>query len=311
MSDFGSLYNSKRAVLVCIPAYNAAESLVKTVKSILGQTLKDADILIIDNQSEDETVEVAEKLKDDLDKENRVHIVVNEEGLGRIGNWNKCLDFFKKSRHEYLKLVFTGDTLENNCLEVLAATFRANRNVGMVVSGYYMHVADKASKKRSFPNTRHFTSEEALSEFVRGNWVGAPVSCMFSRRAVEPVRFMDGVPWTSDWRFYIDIASQADSVYIPDLLGNFFSKERKHFLEYSNNPSIRAEEFFIKHYVVLRLKEINANLAKICEKKLLRDEGKYLFPKLPLYEIFWLTLYKFMKHSKRIFKQPVYHRLLK
>src|SRR5688572_7130536 len=108
------LKNSQNNILVCVPAYNAANGLLGTLKSILGQTYRQFDIVIIDNRSGDDTALIAQNFKREFDVDGKVHIAVNPENIGRIGNWNKCLEIFKQTNHSYLKFVFAGDTLESN-----------------------------------------------------------------------------------------------------------------------------------------------------------------------------------------------------
>lgn len=295
--------DSQNKVLVCIPTYNAEDSLSDTIKSILHQTFKQFDVLIIDNQSTDRTVEVAQQLKSDFNIENKIHIITNEENLGRIGNWNKCVEMFRQSPHSYLKFVFTGDTLEDNCLETLVNVFQKNPGIGLVASEYHVHTANKTEKKTSFNKSIRFTPNEALKAFIRkDNWVGAPIACMFSREAIKGIKFSDGIEWVADWKFYIDIARSFDSFYINEPLSNFYAFQRKYFLRHNTDPIARAEELFIKYYVLQKLEDLNSDIAKSLRKDLYRTEGKHLFLEISFLEIFWLVIYKTVKKIRNIFK---------
>jgi glycosyltransferase involved in cell wall biosynthesis len=138
-----TLKDSKKDVLVCIPSYNAEDSIVKTIKSVLSQTYENFDLLVVDNKSTDNTVEAVQHLKKELG-DDRLYLIVNKENLGRVENWNECLRMFQSTSHKYLKFVFTGDALENTCLEKLAACFEKYPNVGFVVFKYYVHKGEDA-----------------------------------------------------------------------------------------------------------------------------------------------------------------------
>lgn len=297
------LKNSQNEVLVCIPTYNAEDAISDTVKSVLAQSFKQFDVLILDNQSTDHTVEVLEQLKRDLDTENKIHIVVNKENLGRVGNWNQCIELFKQTPHPYLKFVFVGDTLEDNCLAALVRAFQKNPGIGLVTSGYYMHIdRDKVSEKILFKETTHFTPTEALKAFIqKDNWIGALLTCMFSREAIEEVRFPDGLGWASDCKLYVDIIKRFNSLYINESLANFNVFERKYLLKNKSNPITRIEELYIKYYVLQKLEELDFDMAENLRKKLHEQEGKYLFSSFSFYDIGRLIIYKLAKYFHSLF----------
>ena len=73
------MLNGKR-VTVVLPAYNAAQTIEQTVAEIPRDVV--ADIVVVDDRSSDNTVEIAEKLD--------VQVEVHEENLGYGGNQKTC-----------------------------------------------------------------------------------------------------------------------------------------------------------------------------------------------------------------------------
>ena len=55
-----------------------------------------------------------------------------KKNLGRVGNWNRCLDLFAKSNFEYIKFVFSGDVIKPNCVEVLSKYIKKYPDVGSI-----------------------------------------------------------------------------------------------------------------------------------------------------------------------------------
>ncbi|MDO8471426.1 MAG: glycosyltransferase [bacterium] len=90
-------------VTVSIPTYNRARFIGKAVDSVLAQTYKDIEILIIDNASTDDTQKIISSFDD-----NRIKYVKNEENIGIIGNWNKCIGL---TQGQYLMILGDDDVL--------------------------------------------------------------------------------------------------------------------------------------------------------------------------------------------------------
>lgn len=294
--------NSQNRVLVCVPVYNAEDCLSDTLKSILNQTFKKFEIFVVDNCSNDNTSEVAEHFKNNFDEDNKIHIIKNKKNLGRIGNWNNCLDLFRQSDFNYLKFVFAGDTLRNNCLEKLTDVFASNSGIGLAASGYYVHsLKNKADKKVSFSKDMSFNPVEGLKAFItNSNWVGAPLACMFSKKAIEEIKFSDGIDWASDWKFYVDVTKNNNSFYINDALADFYVSKRKYYADNIASAAASAEELFVKYYTLQKLEELDSELVRKFRNNLYIAEGKHLFKNLSLIDIIWLTIYKFAKNIKNI-----------
>ncbi len=64
-------------VSVVIPTYNASPYVVETIGSVLNQTFSDFEIIVIDDHSSDNTVELVLSVKDD-----RIKLIVNSENSG-------------------------------------------------------------------------------------------------------------------------------------------------------------------------------------------------------------------------------------
>ena len=78
--------DNKPLVSVCIPAYNNEEYIAQTINNILGQSYKNIELIIVDDNSMDNTLDVIKSFTD-----KRIKVYKNESNLGMAGNWNRCL----------------------------------------------------------------------------------------------------------------------------------------------------------------------------------------------------------------------------
>ena len=106
-----------------VPCYKLAHLLGECVRSILSQTYDDFEILILDDASPDNTMEVASSFGDE-----RVQYIRNPQNLGNLENYNKGIHL---SRGAYVWLISADDYLiEPYALERFVATMEGNPQVG-------------------------------------------------------------------------------------------------------------------------------------------------------------------------------------
>lgn len=84
----------KVSVLIC--TYNAEKHIRATLQSILDQTYTNIDILILDNNSKDQTVDTIKTYKD-----TRIHLFPSDKNLGPYGGLNFLLE---KATGEYIAI---------------------------------------------------------------------------------------------------------------------------------------------------------------------------------------------------------------
>ena len=69
-----------------MPTYNVAPFIKEAIESVLRQTYRNFELLVIDDCSTDETIEVVRGIKD-----SRIRVVQNERNLGLADNLNRGL----------------------------------------------------------------------------------------------------------------------------------------------------------------------------------------------------------------------------
>lgn len=74
-------------VSILIVTYNAERFIKKTIRSCLNQTYKNTEILILDNNSTDDTVGIIKEISDD-----RIHLYKSDENIGPYAGLNYLLD---------------------------------------------------------------------------------------------------------------------------------------------------------------------------------------------------------------------------
>ena len=98
----------KPPISVCVPTYNGMKYLRECLDSILVQSFENFEVIIVDDQSADGSVDL---LSEYAAQDERIRVFRNPQNLGLVGNWNRCLDL---ASAEWIKFVFQDDLIGLN-----------------------------------------------------------------------------------------------------------------------------------------------------------------------------------------------------
>ena len=114
-------------VSVIIPVYNTEKYLKECLDSVVNQSLKEIEIICIDDNSSDNSLQI---LKEYAQKDNRIKIIENKSNLGAGPSRNKGI---KLAKGEYIGFLDSDDFyFNNNCLEEI---FKKNNGYNYDVIG--------------------------------------------------------------------------------------------------------------------------------------------------------------------------------
>ncbi len=115
-------------VTVLMPVYNVAPYVREAIDSVLRQTYHDFELLVIDDCSTDETVNVVRGIDD-----SRIHIVQNEKNVGLAENLNRGLSHITT---EYVARMDGDDIAEPFWLEKEVSVLDENTEIGICSTGF-------------------------------------------------------------------------------------------------------------------------------------------------------------------------------
>jgi len=131
----------KEKVSVCLPVRNGGDTILETIQSILNQTLKDFELVIVDNVSTDKTVDLVKSVKD-----KRIKLYQNKRNVGTGGNLEKCK---QRAKGDILFYICTDDIADVNALKKVYQAFQASREIGIVTRPYYWFEGDVGNVVRA------------------------------------------------------------------------------------------------------------------------------------------------------------------
>jgi len=135
-------------ISVVIPVYNAEKYLVASIDSVLSQSYKNFELIIVDDCSYDQTYLIAQKYQNN---DSRVKLFRNKKHLGIGATLNYAIS---KTKGQYIARMDADDVMDNKRLEKQVNFLEKNNNV--VCLGSYMKEIDEDGKiigKRIIPLT--------------------------------------------------------------------------------------------------------------------------------------------------------------
>lgn len=201
------------SVDVVIPCYNYAHYLPFAVESALNQRDVDVRVLILDDQSPDNTPEVAARL---AAQDPRVTYQRNEKNLGLIGTANKGIEW---ASADYYVLLSADDALTPGALARAAEVLDKHPRVHLVYGRALVMGAENHAPIADVANVRHQVISGA--DFLRRNVdftnpVPSPTAIIRTeaQRRVGP--YNPALPHTSDMEMWMRFATLGPVAVIQD-----------------------------------------------------------------------------------------------
>lgn len=209
---------SRPLVSFVVPCYKLAHFLRACVDSILNQTYRNLEILILDDFSPDDTP-VAAAYNDE-----RVRHIRNERNLGHLRNYNKGISL---ASGDYIWLISADDRLRTpDAVERCVSLMEGNRSLAYVFSPA-VALSDSGQEAGIVEWTQPFLQDmmiegrRFLRTLARGNCVSAP-SCMVRRRCYDAAgMFPLDLPHAGDWYLWCAFAFHGDVAYLVDPIANY------------------------------------------------------------------------------------------
>ena len=148
----------KVLVTIIIPIYNAEKYLDKTISSVLQQTYKNYELILIDDGSKDNSLEICNKYKN---KDKRIRLI-KQENLGVSATRNKGLEI---ADGEFVCFMDADDYIEPNMLEEYIKIYKLYKS-DLIISGYYSEIDlyDSISFDKIYLEDKKYTSKEQIKE---------------------------------------------------------------------------------------------------------------------------------------------------
>lgn len=208
-------------VSVCIPTYQGQDTIASAIDSVLAQTMRDFELIVVDDASTDDTRTIVASYADP-----RVRLVCNPRRMGPAGNWNRCLQL---ARGRYFKLLPHDDLLRPQCLERQANRLDADPAEQLAFVSCARDVIDAAGctvLQRRYPGqpSARVEASQVMRACVRHgtNLIGEPGAVLFrTELALRVGEFDAQQPYVIDLDYWSRLLQHGDAHFCPEPLVAF------------------------------------------------------------------------------------------
>jgi|SRR5215472_1024303 len=247
------------AVSICVPMYNGAPYLAQCLESALSQTCTDIEIVLVDDQSTDNTIAIAE---DFVRRDPRIRLYRNPKNLGLVANWCKSVEL---ANGEWIKFVFQDDILAPECITRMLDSTRPDVDLVAVRRSVIYQEGTPVSVKEmyekylsdhnltnlffdcSYISPREFAT--ALIQAPNGNCIGEPTATLIRKSAFTKYGYFNPhLISLCDWEYFARVAVNTGLCYINQPLAFFRVHSQARSAEIRNHrSSCTIDSLIIQH----------------------------------------------------------------
>ncbi len=281
-------------ISIIVPIYNAEKYLSKCINSLINQTKKEIEIILINDGSTDRSEEIINNYRDE-----RIKYFKNEnQGIGKTRNFG-----IEKATGKYLMFVDSDDYLKEDACEILFKKAEKEK-LDLVICNYYK-VDEETDKKeiieiKEFKNTKLKDNKELLLNVNLAPW-----NKLYKRDLIKKnkIKFVENLKY-EDAPFVVETMDKAkrigqvtealnyyvihknsettirdrkvfDIIEIVDKIRKYFSK-RKDYTEIINKLSVRI----LTNYTIQQRMQQDKKIAK----EFINQAFQYMQENIPDYK---------------------------
>ena len=236
-------------VSIIVPVFNVEKYLKRCLESLISQTFKDIEIILVNDGSTDNSKNICEQF---VKKDSRI-ILINKENAGVSSARNFGIEH---SKGKYISFVDADDYVSIDMIDFLVKNLEKNKADISTCGHYNCYFNDDSIEKCYFKNSNDsgiLDSRQSLQESLIGRKISLmPCDKLFKRELFDEIRFPVGVIYE-------------DSAVIPKIMTKiskvYYSFIPKYYYVQRQN-SITNSKFSYRNFDVIKVNKQNYDMVK-------------------------------------------------
>ena len=214
-------------VTIVTPSFNQSKFIEETILSVLNQSYRNIQYIIIDGCSTDNTKEIVNKFKDKID------IIISENDKGQADAINKG---FKLAKGELVGWINSDDILYFDCVEQIVNLYNKKNDAAI----YYHSYNDIINRKGDLIKTYQHLIPDKM-HLLRSNYNVIQQGSFYQRKLVERIGYLDiNNFYCMDLDLWLNLLDHGTIEYTSD-------RSHAAFRIYSGTKTDTGKEKFLKN----------------------------------------------------------------
>ena len=221
-------------ISIIIPTYNSEHFIDRTIQSVINQTYKDWELIIVDDLSKDNT---RVKLEEWKKSDNRIHLIFLEKNSGSPALPKNM--GIENAKGKYVAFLDHDDEWLQEKLEKQYKLFEQSKNEKLGLVYCFINIINK-NKKTILKYKKNYR-ENVIKEIVNSNFI-ITSSCVMTRTDVlkKVGTFDNKFKIPDDWDMWMRMAETGyEFDFVPEYLINY--------IIHGKNSSIESKKLDIKN----------------------------------------------------------------
>lgn len=227
-------------ISIIVPIYNAETTLKKCVDSLVNQSYKDIEILLINDGSTDNSSSICQEFADKY--ASVLYFSKENSGVSDTRNYG-----LNKAKGEYIMFVDSDDTVDTSICERLINSATINGS-DLVACGYNVSAGDGYKNVIESCLDKAFTQKN-YNHFLLNvnNVMGSACRLLISRDLTNGCKFDENIKICEDLLFTLEIVSKSDKIsVVNEYLYNYNLDEIANLTKYFKSKFIKDYLLFVK-----------------------------------------------------------------
>ncbi|MFH1641480.1 MAG: glycosyltransferase [Nanoarchaeota archaeon] len=265
---------------IIIPLYNGAKFIERTLDSVLSQTYKNYEIILVNDESPDNVGEVVNRYISFHPGIKYIYLEQKNKGLGGARN-----TAIKHANGEIIAILDQDDIWYPNKLEKVHAIYNKYPKVSIVCHDQYIR---ENGRIKCVAKTGPYEKDMYRKLLFKGNRISTSATT-FKRSAIEMVGYfsedIDNLHFVEDYELWLRMAlNKYEFFFLPEILGEYILHDNNYI---KMHEKISNGEIYVinMHYKSLKHKKVfdwyqlrmrKANILFNLGYKLLRLDHSYI-----------------------------------
>ena len=198
-------------VSIIVPAYNAEKTIARCVESVLNQTYRNLELIVLNDGSNDATGAILDEY---AAKDSRMR-VVHKANSGVSDTRNQGLDL---ASGDYLQFLDADDWAAPDATRLFVRAMEDNPACDMVIADFYRVIDDRMEQKGNIEEERLYTREEyadLMRKAPADFYYGVLWNKFFRRSIIEEfgMRMDVKISWSEDFIFNMEYILHVNQIF--------------------------------------------------------------------------------------------------